>query len=123
MAIVFLPLNDIGLGHLSRAFTLATAMQSAGGAPVILAQGHYPEFMARCVPGTSIGTVYKQNHHGRLQLAATVTNYARLTTPAIVIEDTHPAPFSLGDHVHRFLVVRPTPIDFLRELESEHTHT
>lgn len=119
VAIVFLPLNGIGLGHLSRSFALAESLRRLGEAPVIFAQGEYLPFMARTIPGTGFTAVYKAPAAVRQDLAATIAAYAQLTDPAVVVDDTHPAPLRLPDSVQRFLVIRPTSIDDMRLLRVE----
>ncbi len=123
VAIVFLPLNGIGLGHLSRSFILSRMLLAQGEAPVVFAQGHYPEFMSREVPGFSIGAIYLAAKAERRRIAAEVQTYARRTKPAVVIEDTHPTPIKIDSDVRRILLIRPTTIEYLRELHARHARS
>jgi len=120
MALVFLPLNGIGLGHVSRSFTLALELQELGESPVIFSQGIYPKFMASRVPGLKVGTIYKASYAERARIAQEVQVFARRTMPAVVLEDTHPAPLQLADDIHRILIVRPTTFDYMRKLREVH---
>ncbi len=120
MAIVFVPLNGIGLGHVARAFALAKELRRTGAQPVIFSQGCYPPFMAAAVPGVSIGTIYTAPPAIRNAIAADLETYARRTPPAVVIDDTHPAPVQLTDDVTRILIVRPTEMDQMRELRDNY---
>jgi hypothetical protein len=120
MAIVFLPLNGIGWGHMSRAHAIAAWLRRRGYAPVIFAQGHYPDFMAASIPGTSIGTIYKAGFIDRRKTRVEISDYARLTTPSIVIEDTHPAPIFLPTDINRVLLIRPLSMPKLRRLRVMH---
>lgn len=116
MAVIFLSLNGIGLGHISRAFTISGWLKERGVAPVIFAQGRYPEFMSAKIPGVSIPTIYKLKPVEREAVALDLTKYARMTAPSVVVEDTHPAPIELPDYVERVLLVRPTAISYMRHL-------
>ena len=120
MAIVFLPVNGIGLGHLTRSFIVSRELLARGEAPVVLAQGHYPEFMARAVPGCSIGPIHKASHAERRRSAAEIETCARRTRPAVVIEDTHPAPVEFAADIRRILLVRPTTMQQMRNLQAKY---
>jgi hypothetical protein len=121
MAIILLPLNRIGLGHLSRAFAVAERLQVNGESPVIFAQGHYPEHMAAVVPGISVGTVYKATFDHQLDVTADVEHYALLAAgPGIVIEDSHPTPITLKPTIRRYLLVRPASIEYMRLLQRRY---
>lgn len=123
MAIVFLPLNGIGLGHVMRGFVLARELLARGEAPIVVAQGHYPAFMARAVPGCSISPIYKTAITERQRIVADVVRCARQTNPAVVIEDTHPAPMELPADVRRILLVRPTTMQQMLNLQAKHVLT
>jgi hypothetical protein len=120
MAIIFLPLNGIGWGHLSRAYAIADWLGTQGHAPVIFAQGDYPDFMASTVPGMRVGTIYEAGLWRRRRIRMDLTDYARLTSPSIVIEDTHPAPILLPKDVSRILLVRPLSMPHLRRLRNRY---
>lgn len=120
MAIIFLPLNGIGWGHLSRAYAIANWLRSNGHAPVIFAQGNYPDFMASTVPGMRVGTIYKAEIWERRRIRIDLTDYARLTSPSIIIEDTHPAPILVPRDVSRILLVRPLSMPRMRQLRNRY---
>jgi UDP:flavonoid glycosyltransferase YjiC (YdhE family) len=122
MAIVFLPLNGIGMGHLSRSFALARQLRELGEKPVIFAQGKYPQFMADDVPGFRLGAIYKAWWPVRWKMAADIATYARRTSPAVVVDDTHPAKIRLGSDICRVLALRPTTMNYLRWLRLRHEH-
>jgi hypothetical protein len=48
-----------------------------------------------------------------------LVRYIRLSEPAVLIEDTHPAPVRWPGDIDRVLLVRPTVFDYLRRLEQE----
>jgi UDP-N-acetylglucosamine:LPS N-acetylglucosamine transferase len=122
MATVFLPLNGIGLGHIARSHAVAEYMLGRGGHPIMLVQGHYPDFFARSVPGISIPTIYKANQAGRLQIADEIIRYARTTNTRVIVEDTHPSPIALPATLRRVLLVRPTAIEYMRHLCNVYSH-
>jgi len=118
MAIVFVPLNGIGLGHLSRSFALARELREWGDAPVIFSQGIYPEFMAAEIPGRSVGALYKITSAQRSRIAREIAEFARRSAPAVVIEDTHPSDIRFERDICTLLIVRPTELGTLRELRA-----
>lgn len=120
MAIVFVPLNGIGLGHLSRAFAIASRLRREGLAPVMFSQGAYPDALAREVPGVSVGSIYQAAPAARLAIRDELQTYARRTSPAVVVEDTHPAPIELDPDIARLLIVRPATLAYLRELRARY---
>jgi hypothetical protein len=122
MAIVFLPLNGIGMGHLSRSFALARQLRELGEKPVIFAQGKYPRFMADEVPGFRLGAIYKAWWPTRWKMAGDIATYARRTSPAVVVDDTHPAKIRLSSDICRVLALRPTTMSYLRWLRLRHEH-
>lgn len=79
MTIIFLPLNGIGLGHISRAYAVAQYLRTRGESPVLMVQGGYPEFFSDNVPGLSIPTIYKAGPSERLQIAQETTRFALLS--------------------------------------------
>lgn len=119
MSIVFVPLNGIGLGHVSRSFALACALRGLGEAPVILSQGIYPDFMAAEIPGETLGTLYLLGEAGRNKAARRIAKAARRTRPAVIIEDTHPSTLRFTSDVLRLLIVRPVEIESMRELNAQ----
>ena len=120
MAIVFLPLNGIGLGHLSRCFALASQLRELGERPVIFAQGDYPPEKSDLIPGLRVGAIYQMWWPARRRLGRQIAAYARRTTPAVVIDDTHPAKIDLPDDIHRVLLLRPIVFDQLPRLRDRH---
>src|ERR1700693_2490571 len=98
MADVLLTLNGIGHGHLVRALQVSRWLRRAHRRPVIFFQGHYPQELSLRVPGVGIWALYELPSATAQLVATQVASYAALNGPAVVIEDTHPAPVSwLGD--------------------------
>jgi hypothetical protein len=121
MAIVFVPLNGIGLGHVSRSFALARALRELGDAPVIFSQGIYPEFMAAQVPGLSVGALYQIPPADRARKLGEIAECARQSSPSVVIEDTHPADIRFEPDIFTVLIVRPTLMSSMRDLRERET--
>lgn len=123
MTILFLPLNGIGLGHISRTYAVAQHLRTRGEAPVLMVQGGYPEFYSENVPGLSIPTIYKAGPNERLLIAQEITRFARLSGTRTIVEDTHPSPISLPADLRRVLLVRPASMEYMRHLREIHRST
>src|ERR1700693_929470 len=120
MADVLLTLNGIGHGPLVRALQVSRWLRRAHRRPVIFFQGHYPQELSLRVPGVGIWALYELPSATAQLVATQVASYAALNGPAVVIEDTHPAPVSWSSDVTRFLVVRPGTFAFMSMLQARH---
>jgi len=106
-----------------RAMTVAQHLQELRLAPVIFAQGALPRFVENVIPSTTVGTVYKQDLQRRTTITEIITSFARLSDPAMVIDDTHPTPIYFPRDIRRLLLVRPTSCDYLRHIKREYERT
>jgi hypothetical protein len=118
MATLFLPLNGIGLGHISRSHVVAEYLLRNGERPIMMVQGYYPEFFASTVPGLSIPLIYKSTPIERIRIADEIARYSRLSMARAVVEDTHPSPIVLPASLTRILLVRPTAIEYMRHVRE-----
>jgi hypothetical protein len=116
MVTIFLPLNGVGLGHISRSYAVAEYMLRRGDRPVMMVQGQYPEFFATTVPGISIPTIYKANLNEQARIADEIARYARMSGAGALVEDTYPAPITLPAAIRKVLLVRPSSIEYMRIL-------
>jgi|ERR1022692_340839 hypothetical protein len=123
MAIIFVPLNGIGLGHVTRAYIIASALREQGLQPLIFAQGCYPKHMGSEVPGLSIGTIYNMSLEERVRVSRDLERMVKLGLPQIMIDDTHPTPLSFKEEVQRILLVRPTEMSYMRHLRRHYSTT
>jgi hypothetical protein len=115
---VFLIINGIGHGHLSRALQASAWLRRAGRRPVIFFQGDYLPSVTRLQIGLSYPALYSLPRARAQILANEIARYATLSRPALIIEDTHPAPVSVPHAIRRILLVRPTEFDYLVSLQS-----
>ena len=118
MAIAFLTLNGVGLGHLVRATSLCRVLESVGERPVVFSQGILPLDEYGGQPSRFVPTLWKADEATRLRVASDLASFALLSQPAVVVEDTHPNPIRLPSDVRRVLVVRPTTFEYLTGLQQ-----
>jgi hypothetical protein len=119
MAILFLSLDGIGLGHLSRSFEICRALKEIGERPVIFSQGIYPPHFEQEIPGKIVPTLWQAAEEERAEIARHIVSYVSLSRPAAVLEDTHPAPIKLPSNIRRFLFVRPTVFSHMLFLKNQ----
>ena len=118
MAVVFLALNGMGLGHLIRTTIVGRAITSIGERPVIFTEGKYRnagllEFPVRLVP-----SLWGATDEVRKQVSSELLSMASISLPAVLVEDTHPAPIRLPASIRRVLLVRPTSFEYLVRLNE-----
>ena len=118
MADVLLTLNGIGRGHLTRSLQIARWLRRRRRRPMIFLQGTYPEAMSLRVPGAGIQPLYELPLASAQLVVDRIASYAALNGPAVVIEDTHPAPVNWPSDVVRFLVVRPADFRYMKRLHE-----
>ncbi len=120
MAIVFLTLNGVGIGHLSRAFVFCEAVKIEGYNPVVFSQGIYPPHFREKFPGKTIKSLGRATQAEQLSLVREIASYAGSSQPAIVFEDTHPASIKFAHYIQRILIVRPTTFRYLSWLAKNY---
>jgi hypothetical protein len=118
VAVVFLALNGMGLGHLIRTTIVSHALASIGERPVIFTEGKYrlaglEKFPVRLVP-----SLWGAPDEVRKRVSSELLSMAGISLPAVLVEDTHPLPVQLPDSVRRVLLVRPTSFDYLARLNE-----
>lgn len=121
MATVFLTVNGIGHGHLTRALRISHWLRRTGRHPVIFHQGKYPAEAALRFPGTTIPTLYELPDREAQRIADAITQVARLSRPALIVEDTHPAEVRFPRDITRILIVRPTVPEHMRMLHDQYS--
>ncbi len=120
MATVLLPVNGIGYGHLMRAALASRWLRRAGERPVIFFQGKFPASWPLATPGLSLLPFYRMPPTAAHQAAEQIVSHARLSSPSVIIEDTHLAPVSWPADIARLLLLRPTSFAYLRETRDLH---
>ncbi len=120
MATVCLPVNGIGYGHLMRAGLASRWLRRAGERPVIFFQGKYPRDWELRTPGLSMLPLYRMPVEAAHLAVEQIARYARLSSPAVVIEDTYPAPVAWPADITRLLMLRPTAFAHLAETRATH---
>lgn len=123
MADILLTLNGIGRGHLTRGLCIFAWLRRNGRRPLVIHQGTYPQDFALRYPGVSAPALYEEAPRDRLGIAAEIISIARRSRPSVIIEDTYPAPVTFPEDVCRILVVRPTVIEHMRQLNQDHGAT
>lgn len=119
MAVVMLALNGMGLGHLIRSTIVSQALTSIGERPVIFTEGKYrtsglAEFPVRLLP-----SLWGATNEVRNRVSAELLSMAAISLPAVLVEDTHPAPIQLPAAIGRVLLVRPTSFEYLVRLNDK----
>src|SRR5471032_704842 len=120
MALVFLALNGDGLGHLVRTTIVCRALESVGERPVIFSQGLFPLDDRTRFPGMRVPSLWKASDLVRRRVAADLRWMAEISSPAVVVEDTHPNPIKLPAGIRRVLLVRPTTFAYLSLLNERY---
>ena len=120
MAVVIFAINGQGLGHLIRGTVVSHALASVGERPVIFSGGEYQpaglaEFPVRIVP-----PLWGVTDEVRKRVASELHSMASISLPAVVVEDTHPAPIQLPPTIRRVLLVRPTSFEYLVRLKEKY---
>ena len=122
MAVVLFAMNGQGLGHLIRSTVISTALASAGERPVIFSGGQYQPAGLDQFPVRFVPSLWGATEEVRKRVASELRSLSAISLPAVVVEDTHPAPILLPGEIRRVLLVRPTSFDYLvrlNELYSE----
>jgi hypothetical protein len=119
VAIVALGHNGIGLGHVSRLIGLCEALAGAGRKPILVAEGSGYHAIPHGFPSASIPKISDQTPKVRSEIGKAISSLALISTPSVIVEDTHPLPLSLAEDVSRLLVVRPLVWSELKRLRKE----
>ncbi len=120
MAVVFLAINGVGLGHLARAISLCRVLETVGEHPVIFSQGVQALDDSERFPGKTVPSLWRAQGDTRARVASEIASIAEISEPAVLVEDTHPNPIGLPSGIRRVLVVRPTTLTYLSELNSRY---
>src|SRR5580692_9585349 len=92
MALVMLPLNSYGIGHLIRSALVSKALASVGERPMIFPQGLYQTKGSAQFPGGQIPLLWRATEEVQKRVASELYSMARISLPAVILEDTHPSP-------------------------------
>lgn len=120
MPLVFLTLNGVGLGHLSRTNRLGEAYAALGYGVTIFAQGEHLAVGPPRFPGKTIPRLTTASPSVRRTVARELSSLAEMSEPRVVLEDTHPSKLELSPRVRRVLVVSPTTFWFMRRLNHNY---
>ena len=98
----------MGLGHLIRSTIVSHALASVGERPVIFSGGEYrPAGLDAVSSPVSALAVGRDGRGSQARILRTATRWPNISLPAVVVEDTHPAPIQLPPAIRRVLLVRP----------------
>jgi hypothetical protein len=122
MAIVLIAHNGIGLGHLSRCVAICKALSNIGEKPLILAEGSSYKAIPHNYPITRLPKHSHSSKKDHYKLNESIDAYALMSTPSVVVEDTHPLGLELSSQVTRLLVVRPLAFSELKKLDRHYKH-
>lgn len=111
-------MNGQGLGHLIRSTIVSTALASVGERPVIFSAGEYRPAGLEQFPVRPVPSLWGASDEVRKRVAFDLHSMAAIALPAVVVEDTHPAPIQLPGEIRRVLLVRPTSFDYLVRLNE-----
>ena len=119
MAVVFLSLNGTGLGHLIRSTIAGHALASIGERPVIFTEGKYRTAGLTKLPIRLVPSLSGATDEVRKRVSSELVSMAGISLPAVLVEDTHPAPIQLPAEIRRVLLVRPTSFEYLARLNDK----
>jgi len=120
VAVVVLAINGQGLGHLIRSTVVSQALASVGERPVIFSGGEYQPAGLAQFPFRGVPSLWGATDEVRKRVASELHSMASISLPAVVVEDTHPAPIQLPPAIRRALLVRPTSFEYLVRLEEKY---
>src|SRR5262245_18289830 len=123
MAYLLLPVNKIGHGHLTRALIFAAWLRDAGRQPMIALQGSSRYGASTSIPTTNVPTLYDLPYSQSQRIVNVLAQIALISSPSVIIEDTHPRTALWPRAVRRVVVVRPTILDHMRVLNRVHAKT
>lgn len=118
MAVVFLALNGMGLGHLIRTTIVSHALASIGERPVVFTEGRYSLAGLEKFPVRLVPSLWGATEEVRKQVSSELLSMASISLPAVLVEDTHPLPIRIPPAVRRVLLVRPTSFEYLVRLND-----
>ncbi|MBZ5608249.1 MAG: hypothetical protein LAP38_08330 [Acidobacteriia bacterium] len=121
MAVVVFAMNGQGLGHLIRGTIVSTALASVGERPVIFSGGQYQPGGLEQFPVRVVPSLWGATDEVRKRVASELHSLASISLPAVVVEDTHPAPIQLPAAIRRVLLVRPTSFEYLVRLNESYS--
>ncbi len=118
VAVVFLAIDGFGLGHLIRSSIVSHALASIGERPVIFTEGKYRPAALTKFPIRLVPPLHGVTDEVRKRVSSELLSMAAISLPAVLVEDTHPAPIELPAAVRRVLLVRPTSFEYLVRLND-----
>ncbi len=121
MAVVLFALNGQGLGHLIRSTVVSHALASVGERPVIFSGGEYRPAGLEQFPVRVVPSLWGATDEVRRRVSSELYSMANISLPAVVVEDTHPAPIQLPPTIRRVLLVRPTSFEYLVRLNESYS--
>lgn len=116
----FLTLNGVGHGHLMRTLLACRWLRRRSRRPVVFFQGHYPSWEMRRQPGVTIPALHYLPRVAAQSFADEIARYVELTEPAVIIEDTYPAPVTFPPTIRRLLLIQPTVFGHVRKLIADY---
>lgn len=121
MAVVVFAMNGQGLGHLIRSTVVCNALASVGERPVIFSGGEYKPAGLERFPVRSVPSLWGATDEVRKRVASDLHSMASISLPAVLVQDTHPAPIQLSPTIRHVLLVRPTSFDYLVRLNANYS--
>lgn len=118
MAIILLTNNSRGIGQTIRCAVIGDVLAKTGAKPVFFAQGQGLEpffngHIGKCIP--YIGKLSKRE---QVTMAKDIENYALLSEPSVLIEDTYPLEWCFPGSISRALVIGPTDFSYLKQMRK-----
>jgi len=109
----------MGLGHLIRSTIVSHALTSIGERPVIFTEGKYRSAGLANIPVRLVPSLWGATEDVRKRVSSELLSMAAISLPAVLVEDTHPAPIQLPAEIRRVLLVRPTSFEYLVRLNEK----
>jgi len=120
VAVVVFAMNGQGLGHLIRSTIVSHALATVGERPVIFSGGEYQPGGLAQFPVRFVPSLWGATDEVRKRVSSELHSMADISLPAVVVEDTHPAPIQLPAAIRRVLLVRPTSYEYLVRLNERY---
>lgn len=123
MSIIFLIGRNDDPGHLGRSLAICDELSRAGEPPVLFSEAALPLSVLRRYPCKWVLPFPQASAAEASRVVSELVNYAALSDPPIVFEDTYPSGLSLPRSMLRLLVVAPGDFSHLTWLQRHQGET